>query len=571
MLAAGVAALGCAATPAVSAGALLYPDNPPVTVEYRGATYFAGGSGPLLGLYRTDGTPTSTKRVAQADVPNNVSIDGLAVFGDRLVFTTGESYAAPGTLFVSDGTAAGTRRALKVQQTGPLTDAQANRALSLGRPIVAGRKLYVQGSRNGGHDRLYRVDLEQGRLSVVQGSGPGLREFLGYSYPIAASADGGLFFVYSRDSDELWHVGPTGPAVRLAVSVQATEQGVLGDALYFAARDRERGLEPWVTDGTPGGTRLLGDLTPGAASSDIGGFTPSAGSMYALVGKADGASNVPHVPYLLTGAAGPAPVTWHGQPIVTRGWALVPSTSGLWFGSGWGPGAVRYRVPPGGTIAERPLGAGFDEHGTLIVPSTRFYASANSVRSSDADGATSVLSTTGLAPSSRQGYEPAITWWSPGPDRVWFLAPVVDDGPSVLWTSDGTAAGTHPAVTPGQIDPVASVIKAEATRRRLTQAPYRWSVTGTVTPLGIDPTTAASLCRGTVDFTTTRRASWRVLFRARARVRWTGSACAFSGVVRPPRHVLAAGRGTLAIAAQFRGTRHVSAPRLDERIGVRYD
>lgn len=41
----------------------------------------------------------------------------------------------------------------------------------------------------------------------------------------------------------------------------------LGKRLVFAAEGDERGFEPWVSDGTEAGTRLLGDLAPGPASS----------------------------------------------------------------------------------------------------------------------------------------------------------------------------------------------------------------------------------------------------------------------------------------------------------------
>ncbi len=45
-------------------------------------------------------------------------------------------------------------------------------------------------------------------------------------------------------------------------------------ALLFAANDGTHGSEPWVTDGSAEGTRLLADLVPGAASSFPGLFVP---------------------------------------------------------------------------------------------------------------------------------------------------------------------------------------------------------------------------------------------------------------------------------------------------------
>ncbi|HXU33462.1 MAG TPA: hyalin, partial [Thermoanaerobaculia bacterium] len=40
--------------------------------------------------------------------------------------------------------------------------------------------------------------------------------------------------------------------------------------MVFYADDGVKGREPWVTDGTPSGTKLLADLCPGACSSTSG-------------------------------------------------------------------------------------------------------------------------------------------------------------------------------------------------------------------------------------------------------------------------------------------------------------
>jgi len=47
----------------------------------------------------------------------------------------------------------------------------------------------------------------------------------------------------------------------------------IGDLIYFAGDDSQHGDEPWVTDGTPEGTRRLGDVCPGTCSSSPGFFT----------------------------------------------------------------------------------------------------------------------------------------------------------------------------------------------------------------------------------------------------------------------------------------------------------
>ncbi|MET0555467.1 MAG: ELWxxDGT repeat protein [Vicinamibacteria bacterium] len=59
-----------------------------------------------------------------------------------------------------------------------------------------------------------------------------------------------------------------------AAGVSPTDVAALGTTVYFAGRSDAHGVEPWTSDGTPGGTALLRDLWPGAS---VGGL-PEMGS-----------------------------------------------------------------------------------------------------------------------------------------------------------------------------------------------------------------------------------------------------------------------------------------------------
>jgi ELWxxDGT repeat protein len=55
----------------------------------------------------------------------------------------------------------------------------------------------------------------------------------------------------------------------------------VGDSVLFSAfEESTHGLEPWVSNGQPGGTRLLRDIAPGTASAYPRGFTRVGDSVF---------------------------------------------------------------------------------------------------------------------------------------------------------------------------------------------------------------------------------------------------------------------------------------------------
>lgn len=54
----------------------------------------------------------------------------------------------------------------------------------------------------------------------------------------------------------------------------------VGSHLVFTVDDGAHGSEPWTSDGTPGGTLLLRDISPGASGSEPAGYTEAAGQLF---------------------------------------------------------------------------------------------------------------------------------------------------------------------------------------------------------------------------------------------------------------------------------------------------
>jgi ELWxxDGT repeat protein len=200
-------------------------------VLYRGDVYFSADEDPSVAsparagslqlagreLWKTDGTPGGSHRVADL-CPGSCSADpeGFAVVGDWLVFVA-EGSDGLRHLWVSDGTAEGTR--------------PANGGLCRG---LCGARFFE------------RFVLGESLLLV---------------------ADDGL---HGR---QLWSFRPPdGVPQRLTEAPQTSTNfsrfaaAVIGPRAVFALDDGEHGREPWVTDGTPAGTRLLADLEDPAAT-----------------------------------------------------------------------------------------------------------------------------------------------------------------------------------------------------------------------------------------------------------------------------------------------------------------
>lgn len=255
------------------------------------------------GLWRTDGTQSGTHRLL-----TNLTIKGLVPLpnGDRVVFVEGDDRVLrlsvldladetvevlatvlepssdfatvqvgaigsraliglsvlneplAGSLWASDGTAEGTERLVEGN--------------ALAAPVVVG-DLVTLFSSTGDRVRVWRSDGTVAGTRAIGDTTGGTR---GVSQT-AVVGQRVLFLTTSGGLSELrlFSVDPVDETLALLAQVApngfyvANSLHALGNRALFASASGDAGLEPWVSDGTPDGTRRLADLCPGSCSSDL--------------------------------------------------------------------------------------------------------------------------------------------------------------------------------------------------------------------------------------------------------------------------------------------------------------
>jgi ELWxxDGT repeat protein len=259
---------------------------------------------------------------------------------------------------------------------------------------------------------------------------------------IASETHGGEPFVVRDINPE--------PGPPLSSDPQLTQ--VVGDGrLFFFARDPVHGTEPWITDGTERGTRLLRDVCPGPCWSDPDWQWSLGGQLLFTVSEDLGEKRL----WVSDG-------TWGGtRPLgsgIVRTFPLVGGledrgryffsafdgpvegqATGLWVTDGTPAGTRRLGAegPDGWPLI--PRGNSFRTDGTLLFSAFR-PETGNELWASDGSEAG-----TRLVADLRPGPE----FSSPGAFRqlpagtVFFADEVANLCATSLWVSDGTAPGTR--------------------------------------------------------------------------------------------------------------------------------
>ncbi len=441
-------------------------------------------------LWKTNGTIAGTVHVL--DLPHNPK--NLIASGNKLFFSSAGSTGSTQKIWVSDGTAAGTR---VVTETS-LPAAPAFRAYD-------GSVYFVRGSASPAGLQLLRCD-ENG-LTVIKNDLFGDRTTFHYLKD-ALVVNGLLFFIvgkrYSSATDNVvWRTNGT-PAGTFRVGVDLNpgerlvpyQSGVLfpgsdsttsalfysdgvdaqttrlfsnyigansspstaaqfGDLTFFTANDGAVGREPWITDGTLGGTGLLRDIIPGNHANPV--LPTNAGSRLFFFAKApstrriqlwltDGSpAGTKYIQeFTLNSTSGTATFAMaHGSNLI---FALDHDTFGneLWYSDGTAAGTRLIRDMDPNRDSAYPAPLGFLDSRMIFSARAPGYGRELWVLDSSANTVELLKDIYPGGPSSQPVPIAATA------DTLFFTAQAPGSGKE-LWKTDGTTASTTlvKEITPG--------------------------------------------------------------------------------------------------------------------------
>lgn len=239
----------------------------------NGKFYFGAANGTDgTELWVTDGTTAGTNMVSNINSTGSSFPRGFIEFNGEMYFLA-EDDTTGFELWKTDGTGAGTVRMADIAPG--LDDAR------IGNMTILGDKLVFSANDRSTGSELWSVS-SGGTVSQVIDLDPGVSA----NPPVANGFSTGLvevgnsgFAVFSGSNGtggfELWITDGTAVGTKLlkeispgAAHASPTNFHAAGDLVYFTADDGVHGSELWVTDGTAVGTKLVADLTPGPAGSE---------------------------------------------------------------------------------------------------------------------------------------------------------------------------------------------------------------------------------------------------------------------------------------------------------------
>ncbi|HEY0557231.1 MAG TPA: ELWxxDGT repeat protein [Thermoanaerobaculia bacterium] len=255
---------------------------------WNGAVYFSADDG-VHGFepWKSDGTAAGTALVADVN-PGLSSSDPQFLAAGGTLYMTVDDGVHGRELWKTEGSAAGTRMVADIQP-GPVGSSP-RLWLDLG-----GGKLLINAD-DGVHGREPWISDGTGPGTVLladinPGSSDSTVVIPPFNIENDAFALGGGAFLFTADDGvhglEPWKSDgtPGGTALFLDINLGSAESDPhgftrLGSTIVFGAATAATNTELWSTDGTPGGTALLKDINPGTGNAWVHGLTASGGQAY---------------------------------------------------------------------------------------------------------------------------------------------------------------------------------------------------------------------------------------------------------------------------------------------------
>ncbi|WP_434380562.1 ELWxxDGT repeat protein [Melittangium boletus] len=302
-------------------------------LELDGALYFtAVGNGGTRQVWRSDGTTNGTRRLgAQVTVSTSTTPRELVRLG-KVFFFAGDDGSGGHELWKSDGTEAGTVR-VKDIRPGPLSSDPVQLT-------VMGDAVYFVATDGATGRELWRSDGSEAGTRRVADLFPGDNTV---ETPDLLVATGSRLFFRVKDASRLetalYATDGSEAGTQKLVDFKALggrgpmAMNTLGDTLYFTGSQTipfNYGYEVWTSDGTPAGTKALGNnFLPDSTTAPVpASFTAWQDTMYfTAIAPGTGLDPDPAVPTLWQSRgtlANTRPVGSDLTPPPTRGGSPVP-------------------------------------------------------------------------------------------------------------------------------------------------------------------------------------------------------------------------------------------------------
>ncbi len=236
--------------------------------QWQDSLLFQGGAPGQDVLWRTDpdGTPV---RVFDEPLVDEATIDEVTPFGDKFFFTAAAAGERTEELWISDGTVSGTERLTSAHDTMSDDDTTGDLAVVSG-SLIFSRVDESESNYFGGEDIWVSDGTVAGTRKAVD-----VRDGYYAFHSFAPLGDKVVMAMdYYDDSSALWVTDLTDEGTYELVSGDGywgvRQTTVVGDTLYFSS-DAEGGNELWRTEGTKESTRKVIDLEPDASTGSYPG------------------------------------------------------------------------------------------------------------------------------------------------------------------------------------------------------------------------------------------------------------------------------------------------------------